>query len=161
MAFTAFMVCAYLSVRPYESMFVNIVYIVLTILYLAILIQTYILVNNVVTDNAARLEKQDQLNNMLIAFFILKIIIILLDIILSFKAIWKMIERLKQLAGFKRGNVVMMDSKTRGDSISVREDSQYGGDDFNSEVRDPSAGSISYGTDAEKRLRPDSVGGLD
>jgi len=83
---------------------------------------------------------------MLIAFFILKNLIIIVDILLSFKAIWKMIERLKQLAKFQRGNVVLMDSKTRADSIAVRDsaDTIYGGDEFSSEVRDPSTGSISF-----------------
>lgn len=82
---------------------------------------------------------------MLIAFFILKNLVILLDILLSFKAIWRMIERLKSLAKFQRGNVVLMDSKTRADSIVVRDaDEDYGGDEFSSEVRDPSTGSISF-----------------
>lgn len=45
MIFTGFLVGAYLAVRPYESMFVNLVCITLTLLYLAILIQTYVLVN--------------------------------------------------------------------------------------------------------------------
>jgi len=38
MVFTSFMVAAYLLVRPYESMFVNLVSITLTLVYLAILI---------------------------------------------------------------------------------------------------------------------------
>jgi hypothetical protein len=60
---------------------------------------------------------------MLLAFFILKNIVIVMDVLLSFKAVWRMIERLKQLARFKRGNVVLMDSKTRAESISMREQS--------------------------------------
>jgi hypothetical protein len=146
MIFTGFLVGAYLAVRPYESMFVNLVSITLTLLYLAILIQTYVLVNINPKDDEQKKDKQDQLNGMLIAFFVLKNLVIILDILLSFKAIWKMIERLKQLAKFQRGNVVLMDSKTRADSIAVREtsDSQYGGDEFSSEIRDPSTGSISF-----------------
>lgn len=90
---------------------------------------------------------------MLIAFFVLKNLVIILDILLSFRAIWKMIERLKQLARFQRGNVVLMDSKTRADSIVVRDasETEYGGDEFSSEVRDASTGSISFANQGEKR----------
>lgn len=53
-----------------------------------------------------------------------------------------------------------MDSKTRADSIVVRDaDEDYGGDEFSSEVRDPSTGSISFQNENDKRTRPDSVGG--
>ena len=54
--FTVFMLFAYLSVRPYISMFVNLVYIVLTTLYLGIIIQSYILVNSSVVDHEQRLQ---------------------------------------------------------------------------------------------------------
>lgn len=162
MIFTSGLAILYLTVRPYISMFVNVVSCTLTLLYLAILIQTYVLVNVSPKDDQQKIERQDQLNGMLIAFFILKNLVILLDILLSFKAIWRMIERLKSLAKFQRGNVVLMDSKTRADSIVVRDaDEDYGGDEFSSEVRDPSTGSISFQNDSDKRTRPDSVGGQD
>lgn len=79
------------------------------------------------------------------AFFILKNIVICVDVLLSFKFIWRMVERLKQLARFQRGNVVLMDSKTRAESISMRgaSDTIYGDNEFSSDTRDPSSGSFS------------------
>lgn len=93
--FTIFMLFAYLSVRPYISMFVNLVYIVLTTLYLAIMVQSYILVNSSVLDHDQRVLNQQHLNDMLIAFMVLKIAIIIIDLLMSIGAIFRMVERFR------------------------------------------------------------------
>lgn len=120
---TSLFILAFLIVRPYVSMFVNLCYIVLYCLYLAIMIHVLVIDHMNPLDTEGKAEKQSQLQSMLLAFFILKNIVIVMDVLLSFKAVWRMIERLKQLARFKRGNVVLMDSKTRAESISMREQS--------------------------------------
>lgn len=156
MIFTALYLASFVIVRPYVSMFVNLCYITLTALYFAMILQVYILVHSSKKDKA---DKQSQLNNMLIAFFILKNIVIVIDVLLSFQAVWRMIERIQQLAKFKRGGAVLMDSKTRADSIDIRSSSgtMMGGDEFQSEVRDPSDGSISFKQSRNQTERPENA----
>ena len=83
---------------------------------------------------------------MLFAFMILKIAIILIDLLMSIGAIYKMFERLKKLSGFRRGNAVLMDSRFRQDSLaSSTTDVKESQEENQNEVRDSSIGSISFG----------------